>query len=171
MSAYICNPEHIGLLAAFAAGNTHEKSVIHEWRAPSGSIEADAMSCAEGLAKANIASVAYRYPQDRDGSRPGPGLYDAEIIALARLWARHYATRLPALPPMHFYSLANGFAYQACEREDWPASLAARQINWIKDKAAKRMPGADDAPWSWDIADDQAPLAIRQFLANLAETV
>ncbi len=65
MSAYICAPEHIGLLATFASGSQIRNSVIHEWRR--GSRVEDAMNVAEQLAKANIRSVSHRYPDDWDG--------------------------------------------------------------------------------------------------------
>jgi hypothetical protein len=171
MSAYICSPEHIGILAAFAAfaasGSQIRNSVIYEWRR--GSRSEDARCVAEHLAKANIRSVSGRYPDDRDGQRPGPGLYDAEVIEASRLWAEHYSYNMPAIPPLHIYNLANGFAYQACETDDWPVTLAARQIDWIKDKAVRRMPGAEDAPWGYDVPDDQMPAKLKKFYESIGE--
>jgi hypothetical protein len=74
---------------------------------------------------------------------------------------------MPAIPPLHIYNLANGFAYQASEVDDWAVTLAARQIDWIKDKAVSRMPGAEDAPWGWAVEDDKAPAKAKAFYASL----
>ena len=69
MSAYIVNPEHIGILAAYAAVND---CAIYEWRMSSDIHTAQ--NVAKGLALENIRSVAHRYPNAGDGQRPGPGL-------------------------------------------------------------------------------------------------
>ena len=75
MSAYIVNPEHIGILAAYAAVND---CAIYEWRKSTNILTAQ--NVAKGLALENIRSVAHRYPGDKDGERPGPCLKDADIV-------------------------------------------------------------------------------------------
>lgn len=152
MSAYLCNPEHIAALAAFAARGRRgggDEAVIHEWDTRAGNF-ANAASVAAGLAEANIRSVAYRYPNDKDGERPGPSMKDADYTAFCAKVAQRYAGRPPALRPVDILSLCAGYEYQACEDPNWRESLAARQMEWIRNKATRALPGYDDAPWSFN---------------------
>jgi hypothetical protein len=165
MSAYICNPETFGLLAAYAVGPGCDNSAIYDWRV--GSMLDDARRVAEGLARENIRSVATRYPNDNDGQRPGPGLYDEEIVTLAKLWAEAYFFRMPRIKPVGILVLCQGYTYQACETDDWIETLAFRQIEWIRGKAVRALPGADDAPWNW--SDEALPARVASFLDNLQE--
>lgn len=145
MSAYLCDPYHIGRLAAFLE---HE-----EKRSP-------AVQIAKILAHANVRSVIARYPdvaEDFSGV-PGPvGLqspedYVQQCVKEAELfWADDFT-------PADMYSAAACFAYQACEAGDW-RTCEARQITdrvqyWavkrfipehsqrdLDPEAAKRTPG------------------------------
>jgi hypothetical protein len=145
MSAYICNPEHIGVLAAFAALNDCQ---IYDWR--TGSLISTAQAVAKGLARENIRSVAYRYPNDKDGSRPGPCLLDADIEEAAAIYAAHFVTRPQKLKPVQVFKLSQGLSYQSCETDDWTMTLAARQLDWINNEAARQLPGYEAADWSFD---------------------
>jgi len=82
MSAYVCNPIHIATLAAYRC-----------WA--DGSDPAAAAEDAEALARANIASMRYRYP-DVTGPAdwPGPTDYASEEVYLAEV--RALAERLAA---------------------------------------------------------------------------
>jgi hypothetical protein len=106
MSAYVCNPETFGLLAAYAVGPGSDNAAIYEWR--QGNPIEDVQRVAEGLARENIRSVTTRYPTDQDGQRPGPGLCDEEIVALARLWAEAYYFRMPRIKPVDILMLCQG---------------------------------------------------------------
>ena len=88
MSAFIVNPEHIGILAAYAATND---CAVYEWRKNTNILTAQ--NVAKGLALENIRSVAHRYPNVKDGQRPGPGLKDADIVEAKRLMADYQAQR------------------------------------------------------------------------------
>ena len=77
MSAYIVQPEHAAVLAVFAVRKTKQEfdnAVIRELK------QADDLTTAQAVAreliKENIASVAYRYPDDKDGERPAPARPD-----------------------------------------------------------------------------------------------
>ena len=92
MSAFICQPEHFGILAALTVLPDHKgRTALPEWVVP-GDPVLTAQRVARELAAQNIRSVAARYPNDKDGDRPGPtGLTDAQILEAAALWAGHYA--------------------------------------------------------------------------------
>lgn len=152
MSAYIVNPEHIGVLAAYAAVND---CAIYEWRMSNNLLTAQ--NVAKGLVLENIRSVAHRYPNDEDGQRPGPCLKDADIIEACQIYAGHFAKRLggvvvraeDVLEPIQVLKLVRSLDYQSCETDDWPMTLAARQLDWIVWEAMSRLDGYEDAGWSF----------------------
>ena len=152
MSAYICNPEHIGILAAYAAVND---CAIYEWRMSNNILTAQ--NVAKGLALENIRSVAHRYPSLGDGQRPGPGLKDADIIEACQIYAGYFAKRLggvivmaeDVIEPVQVLKLVRSLDYQSCETDDWPMTLAARQLEWIMGEAISCLDGYEDADWSF----------------------
>ena len=152
MSAYICNPEHIGILAAYAAVND---CAIYEWRKRDSILTAQ--NVAKGLALENIRSVAHRYPNDKDGQRPGPNLKDADIVEACQIYAGHFAKLLggvvvmaeDVLEPIQVIKLVRSLDYQSCETDDWPMTLAARQLEWISGEAISCLDGYEDADWSF----------------------
>jgi hypothetical protein len=108
MSAYVCNPEHFGILAAYAVQN---RCVVSAWRQ---SLSADiqvAQRVARELARENLRSVATRYPTDPDGHRPGPGLKDAEIEEVAALYAAYFIQHPQRLKPVQVLRLCAGLDY------------------------------------------------------------
>jgi hypothetical protein len=150
MSAYLCNTQHIGALAAFAtttfskyAGGGHI-CALHDWRG--GSNTETAMRVAAELAEQNIASLAARYPSDTSGNRPGPsGITDDQYVADCRDFAREYLRRPTGLKPLDIISMCKCYEYQACESDDWVETKAHTQIQWIIDEAFRQIPGYDDA--------------------------
>ena len=152
MSAYIENPSHIGILAAYAAIND---CAIYEWRMSTNILTAQ--NVAKGLALENIRSVAHRYPNDEDGQRPGPCLKDADIVEACQIYAGHFAKRLggvivmaeDVLEPIQVIKLVRSLDYQSCETDDWPMTLAHRQLQWITGTAISRLDGYEDADWSF----------------------
>jgi hypothetical protein len=151
MSAYICNPEHLGILAAYAVLND---CAVHEWQhTRKNTLEAKidtAQRVAKGLARENIRSVATRYPNDVDGSRPGPGLKDAEIEEAAAIYAAHFVVHPQRLKPIQILKLSRSLDYQSCETDDWKDTLAWRQLDWINGNAIRDLPGYENADWSFD---------------------
>ena len=152
MSAHIVNPEHIGILAAYAAVNN---CAVYEWRTRDNILTAQ--NVAKGLALENIRSVAHRYPDDKDGQRPGPNLKDADIVEACQIYAGHFAKRLggvivmaeDVLEPVQVLKLVRSLDYQSCETDDWETTLAAQQLRWISDEAINRLDGYADAGWSF----------------------
>jgi hypothetical protein len=146
MSAYICNPEHFGILAAYAVQN---RCVISEWRHALTADLQEAQRVARELARENIRSVATRYPNHQDGDRPGPGLKDAELEEAAALYAGYFIQHPQRLKPVQVIRLCEGLDYQSCETDDWKETLAYHQVEWIKSTAIHQLPGYDHAQWEF----------------------
>lgn len=149
MSAYICNPEHFGILAAYAS---QKQCVIREWDRLTHSDNSilEAQRVARCLALENIRSVAYRYPDDKDGHRPGPCLKDAEILEAAAIYAAYFVEHLQSVTPVQILRLIDCLDYQSCETDDWQQTLAFKQLGWIRGRAIYALPGYDRAQWSFD---------------------
>lgn len=145
MSAYICNPEQFGVLAAYAVA---ARCALLSFQGYS-SVDT-AQRIARELARANIASVAYRYPRDVDGSRPGPCLFDAEIEEAAALYAAHFVVNPEQLTPIAIIKLCRYVDYQCCELENWAGSLAWRQLEWISSNAVSNLDGYENAHWTFN---------------------
>lgn len=144
MSAYICWPEHFGILATCAV---EYSCVIPEWRY---SVEySDAEYVARGLASENIRSVIHRYPNDRDGHRPGPQLLDVDIVKAAGISALHFLFNPKQISPVQVIKLVNCLEYQSCETPDWTQTLAYKQLQWIRSHAISRLPGYEEAVWEF----------------------
>lgn len=144
MSAYILNPEHLGILGAYAALH---RVVISPWSHDQ-SVKA-AQQVAIGLARENIRSVATRYPGDVDGQRPGPGLKDADIVEAAAIYAGYFLAHPQPITPTQILKLVDSLDYQSCETDDWPQTLAFRQLGWIRGAATRNLPGYDQAQWEF----------------------
>lgn len=151
MSAYICNPEHFGVLAALAVEND---CVIYQWNVASGkSVEnkiANAQNVARLLARENVRSVAYRYSDSVDGERPGPCLTANEVEEAAAIYAAYFVTRPQKLKPVQALSLCAGYSYQASECDNWRMTDAELQIEWLQNALIRSLPGYADADWSFD---------------------
>jgi len=156
MSAFMCPPEHFGLLAAFAcrpagavtARGATPDDVIAQWRVPTR--QATAMRIARELALENIRSLAYRYEDGTDTEE------NRATIEEAQIWAAHYLAWWPAtVTAARVLGHAHCYAYQACESDDWDATLAYQQIERIVAACGpiERAPGC----WEWtDRATRQA---------------
>lgn len=145
MSAYICNPEQFGVLAAYAVETRCALPFFQ------GASPVDiAQRIARELARANIASVAYCYPHDADGSRPGPCLRDPEIEEVAALYAAHFVVNPEQLTPIAIIKLCRGVDYQCCEVDTWLGSLAWHQLEWIASEAVSNLDGYENAHWAFD---------------------
>jgi hypothetical protein len=147
MSAYICNPEHFGILAAYAVQHS---CAIYDWREKGTKSIETAQNVARGLARENIRSVAHRYPDTVSGDRPGPSLLDEEIEEAAALYAAHFVTNPQQLRPIQIIKLCQGYDHQSCETDDWKDTLAWRQMDWIKGEAISHLDGYNAADWSFE---------------------
>lgn len=121
MSAWIVSRDHLDLLltAALAWDIT-----------PPG--EADRTG--RMLWKENLASVAYRYPHDRDGDRPGPIDFRDRQVDTYR-----FQPYPGPVDPEVVATAAASLAYQSCEHPDWPSSTACRWTMHLREQATARI--------------------------------
>lgn len=150
MSAYVCNPEHIGVLA-----NAMSRADI---RINGQKLNPKEMAVA--LANANYASIEARYPGQWDLMSGG-----CSLIAFRAQCAKEATRPDPNLKPIDFIKIAQGFAYQACEYERWmePAFGGVGPCeSWLREghiqqfiaHMIRQMPGYDDAPWHYEREPD-----------------
>lgn len=146
MSAYILDPAAFAAIAERATQYHARNCIIGPYRKTGHRMD-DALHIAAELARANIASVAARYPDDQDGERPGALGTDAEIVVEAVRIADAMLVRPPELSPVQMLKLLDCFDYQACEVDDYERSDARRQVQAVRRNVIASMPGYDAAAW------------------------
>jgi hypothetical protein len=102
----------------------------------------DAALTAALLAQKNIRACADRYPEDKDGERPGRlGLKDAETLLQSIKWAQHYSKfGLPSFSKEDVANMVACYRYQAVEARDWSTSEAEAITRRI-------VEGLDESPF------------------------
>lgn len=148
MSAFICLPDHIGLLAAhsYSGYDDRRDEVIQK-------IKSNAIL----LAKLNWKSVRCRY--GAEGVRNTAGCTLTSYLHQCEIWAeRMYKDeRAQKVPPVWILKLVDCYKYQSCECDRYQHEEAWKLASLISEKAWTRLPGYDQAPWSFDV----------DFLANV----
>lgn len=95
------------------------------------------------LWRENLASVAYRYPGDDDGDRPGPADFgDSDVDTYT--W-----TETPLLEGGALGKTIGCYDYQSCEHPGYEESEAKRVIDQLR-KPVDGLPYPGDVPWGWD---------------------
>ncbi|GAA2470932.1 hypothetical protein [Winogradskya humida] len=121
MSAWIVSRDHLDLLLTAALA----------WEiTPPG--EAD--KTGRMLWRENLASVAYRYPYDRDGDRPGPIDFRDRHVDTYRF--RPYPGRVD---PDVVAAAADSLVCQSCEHPGWSTSTACRWTTRLREQATARV--------------------------------
>lgn len=93
----------------------------------------------------NQQSVAERYPDDHEGTWPGPcGLTTADILA----YTYTPPQRMPS--PVEALKLLACYEYQACEHREWKQSAAKAICEQLRSAFISALPGYDEAPWGLD---------------------
>lgn len=95
----------------------------------------------------NLASVAYRYPRDTDGDRPGPLEFrDSDVET--------YTYREPAkvIPDAGILMAVDCYTYQSCEHPGWNKSRAVKWMDTLKMRHATAE-SLDKYPWGFDEDD------------------
>ena len=140
MSAYLCSPEDFAKVAAYAAGHKWGFHACNGFNKEAiGDGDLDAVAIALKLATANIASVAYRYPNH--GKFGGFLESDEELVEFlgdCAVEARK-AERAPRRNADEVYGLLAEIEYQSCERPDWIEQDAYWLLARIKNNAAREM--------------------------------
>lgn len=90
-----------------------------------------------------LASVAYRYPDDGNGERPGPlGFRDSDVDTYT--WAE-----TPELTEGGLHTTMACYRYQSCEHPGWDGS-EAEIITRKLYEATEGAPEDPAVPWGWD---------------------
>lgn len=143
MSAYLVNRYHIDML--IKAGLKQDHSHPLGWKGPEGwaSLTRQTVDRAgRMLWTENLKSIAYRYPDDESGERPGPiGLTDFEIAAYAWTDHQHDISAVQALKALDCYE------YQSCEHPEWDTSEAKTFCESLHSHLIGLLPGYDEAAW------------------------
>ena len=121
MSAFLCSPEHI--------------------RTITGDNTADAVL----LAKANLRSLAGRYPDTAGKQAPSFLCYGSNAAYLQAV--RSIGTP-PARSALERLKLMVCLDYQSCEYKGWQKSKAKRHLDSYKFSAIRELPGYSEALWS-----------------------
>lgn len=133
MSAWIVSREHID---ALVQGLVESEIVVR-----------DPSEVGRALWAECLTSVAYRYPNDGDGERPGPiGFRDDDVSTYT------YTRPAQRLGLAALLKQASCYDYQTCEHPEYPDSEPYKWIKLLTEhlkRAGVREAGAeyDDAPW------------------------
>ena len=140
MSAYLCDPKDFAKVAAFAAGHKWGFHAYNGFNKEAiGDGDLSVVEIALELAKANIASVSYRYPNH--GKYGGFLESDEDLVEFlgeCAVQARK-AEKAPKINAADAYALLAQIDYQSCERPDWIEQDAYWLLVRIKDNAAREM--------------------------------
>lgn len=132
MSAFLCNPQHIGLLARFEPNRVRHIPAEQQ---------------AEILAQANLVSVSERYRLTPDAVGLEFGGYSAgSYIEACKLEAGKFGRRLQPIEALKMAQCSN---YQSCEVEGWSETPAYALLHRIIGQAISELPGYDAAPWEY----------------------
>ena len=140
MSAYLCDAEDFAKVAAYAAGHRWGFHAYNGFsKEPIGEGDIDVVNLALKLATANIASVAYRYPNH--GKYGGFLESDEELVEFLGDCAAEArkAEKAPRINAADAYALLAQIEYQSCERPDWIEQDAYWLLARIKNNAAREM--------------------------------
>jgi hypothetical protein len=134
MSAYMVSENHIHALVNYALReNLDYRAADRRVRITPESAE----EIGQILSDENYRSVHHRYADRAADYFGAPPTYKFRLVR-----------NLPDAVTM--LKLCDCYAYQACETDDWESSIACKLVAAIKDRAARKVPGYDAAPWGID---------------------
>lgn len=148
MSAYLCGKNHIVYIVSAAMSRQIARSytVRWHWDNPHRSDElrecdhVKAADVANMLIRENLASVSYRYPDDKTSATlPGDG---AGLFVTPTDFGRVYMFR-----PVQVLKSIACLDYQSCEHPAWRTSEARAFLNALERSAIHALPGWDDGEW------------------------
>jgi hypothetical protein len=136
MSAYVVDPAHIKALVFWSAEGA--RRVSYYWEGKRRDIQGNEARIASVLHSENVRSVNARYESHdtADGFR----------------YSAPKSRALRSLSPIAIIKACHGYAYQACESDEWETSEAHAIIGAIEAHAVRMLPGYDSAAWS--LSDD-----------------
>jgi hypothetical protein len=139
-------------MSAWIVGNAHIDLLVRGLVESEIVVGIDPNEVGRTLWRENLASVAARYPGDKDGERPGPiSFRDSDVDTYI------YVRPEGPLDLGVLLNAANSYDYQSCEHSGWAPSSANRWITELvaslerADVTSARKPnGAADG---WDIGE------------------
>lgn len=115
MSAYLTDPNKIGILALAIAAQTNQFGT--------------AGKVAETLAKENLRSVGQRYRGNaNEVAKDFMGISAAKYIHRCRQAVLNPANALELVDRDQLEDIADEYRYQSCECDDWPETTAAQAL-------------------------------------------
>lgn len=137
MSAFVVDHAHIDALVTYAVAN----NVSYYDAAAKERVDITRFNATEVgriLLTENERSVLHRYPDCGPGNMPGKIGEEASGYKFRQFNGQTVATILKG---------CDCFDYQACETDDYEASVAHTIINSIRRAAVRHVPGYEAAPW------------------------
>jgi hypothetical protein len=135
MSAWIVDRAHIDVLVQALAEGEHVTDV-------------DPDEIGRTLWRENLKSVAIRYPNDTDGTRPGPNSFrDGDVDT--------YTYRRPSkrITPDGVYAAVACYQYQCAEYEAWDQQTGAKWTTTLREaleaSGVRKDRALDQNPWGY----------------------
>ena len=172
MSAFLCTPEHIGALAAYAAENRMRlyfydsdqghQNIKADEETPAGDGRHRVAVC---LALANLDSLRERYPDtNQQECAPEWGPYDSDqeyvlaCVAESRRFLRYRSTlgggsglTLAA----SIFNMCRCYWYQSCEVPRFDLTVAGQLVRQIQDHAAHKLAEGQSAAIRWEYSEQR----------------
>jgi len=171
MSAYLVNPEQLGIMVS-VFGNESQY--------------ADKDSCnyyenqIDDLADANLMSIGRRY-EGVETSR----MKTEEKIRVCEKWlsigygeylvraykafescqADHMGKWKKHTNPVQILKYCRNYAYQSCEFDGWKKSAGHRVMDWVSGRAMDKLEGYEEALWGYESDEQLAEWAKREEVA------
>lgn len=133
MSAFMCTDEHISAIIEYGA---LVGCAMYPNGLPSVSFKGNEKFLAQELKNANIRSLNERY--------------DEELTLEKVRFVQRAESEWAAFPydAVQIVKLCDSFNYQACEVNDYESTDAYRIVQTVKDWAARRVDGYEEAAWA-----------------------
>lgn len=149
MSAFVVSKAHIDALIGVAVfGPKHVISPgmawygIHDPDTGERLTNDDADRIGTELWSENVRSVAYRYPDDESGGRPGPNDFTDE-----QAFGYAFPVMTPRISAVAALKAISSLEYQSCEHPEWEASWSARLLAALGRSLWAYLPGYNEAEW------------------------
>ena len=163
MSAYLVEPEHIAEMVKWAFEGPREAHCFHMIeRRPVLFEESSILKSIEAatiLAKANIASIVARYPND-------PDMVESDFVENVLYHTKRIPNR--QLSAADIWNMCECLDYQSCEVNGWGLKDAYWIIQGIKNEAGSVMAKQAPIRWSYSIDGWHEHLRKKQDAHNAA---
>ena len=150
MSAFFVGTDHINAMLTFVE-RMDTCTPMPDGTRVNRPTNSDLTKIGQALIHENIASLAFRYPNDYeelvDVSEAKRWNYQPDLN-----WWIKPNTALRVIKLCHCYD------YQSCEHDGWEQSFAYKFSHWLADRATSRLPGYDDADWGYYKNPDEAEI-------------